>query len=106
MATWYIETISAWSGVLGLSVVGVVTFVVQFVRAHRQMAELESYLRMRKANFPRSHQHTLEHLVLHTSLTKDQIEKAARHSKKINRIPRQDSRGMALPYLLEWKGKP
>lgn len=106
MGTWNIETISAWSGLLGISVVGVVTFVVQFVRAYRQMVELESYLRTRKANFPRSYQHTLEHVELNTSLTKDQIEKAARRSSKINRIPRQDSRGMALPYLLEWKGKP
>jgi hypothetical protein len=106
MLAWDIQSISAWFGVLGLSVVGGITLVIRFIRAHRQMVELEGYLRMRKANFPKSYQHSLEHLTLHTSLTRDQIEKAARRSRKINRSPRQDSRGMALAYLLEWKGKP
>ena len=70
------------------------------------MVELEKYLRMRKSKFPESYRHSLEHLTLHTSLTRDQIEQAARRSRWIDRIPRQDSKGMALPYLLEWKGKP
>lgn len=106
MAVWDIQSISAWSSVLGLSVVGAVTYAIRFVQARRQMVELESYLRMRKSDSPKSYQHSLEHLALHTSLTRDQIEKAARRSSRIHRIPRQDTRGMALPYLLEWKGKP
>ena len=97
MAVWDIQSISAWSSVLGLSVVGAVTYAIRFVQARRQMVELESYLRMRKSDSPKSYQH---------SLTRDQIEKAARRSSRIHRIPRQDTRGIALPYLLEWKGKP
>ncbi len=106
MVGWDIQSISTWFTVLGLSVLAGITLVIQFVLAHCQMVELESYLRTRKANFPKSYQHTVEHLMLHTSLTRDQIEKAVQRSLKINRIPRQDSRGMGLPYLLEWKGKP
>lgn len=106
MPAWDIQSISAWSGVLGLSLVGLISFVFRFIQAHWQRVKLEDYLRMRKANFPKSYQHSMEHLALHTGLTRDQIERAAFGSKNINRIPRQDSRGMALAYLLEWKGVP
>jgi hypothetical protein len=106
MPSWDIQGISAWSGLVGISVVGLVTFAFKKLRARQQMIELEKYLRMRKAKFPDQYQHSLEHLTLHTSLSRDQIEQAARLSRRISRIPRQDSKGMALPYLLEWKGKP
>jgi len=61
-----------------------------------------------RTTFKKSHstwEHGVDHLVLHTSLSREQIERAAKHSKKINRIPRVDKSGMATGYRLEWKGE-
>lgn len=70
------------------------------------MVELENYLRNRKANHPNEYEHSVEHLVINTSLTRERIEKAAKRSAKLNLIPRQDRNGMAIGYRVEWRGKP
>lgn len=102
---WDLQTIAAIAGLGGVSLWTVVGPIHRRVAEHKKMVELENYLWDRKKHHSKW-EHSIDHLVLKTSLSREQIEKAAKQSKKINRIPRVDQNRMADGYRLEWKGKP
>ena len=102
---WDLQTTGAIAGLVGVSVLTVVRFICHRIAERKRMVDLENYLRDRKKNHS-TWEHGIDRLVLNTSLSREQIEKAAKQSKKINRIPRVDQSGMVAGYRLEWKGKP
>lgn len=102
-ASW-LSQLSAWMGIIGVSVIGLVVYFRRLISAWHAKCRLERYLRDRKLNHPNSYQHTIDHLLIHTQLSRDQIETAARRSKKVKLIPRQDRRGMATGHLFEYIG--